>query len=169
VTDCDGLIDTAEGVAKFMDEIADLRINRPSLYMDMERDKLAYGGHMWFFQIRVASPHLSVIVVFDIKTLGAKAFKTGCRQSTTLRNVLESSTIPKIFHCVSNDQAALKASKIHKIWRMHSDRFKLVLDKLGFMVVSGSTFQIILWRNEFGYAVKLVCDCFLSLLTTTLS
>jgi hypothetical protein len=100
---------TVEGVASFVDAIADVPTEPPSLYMDIEGGKLAYHQtEMALLEVRFYSVVLTCTRVLDIHELKEDAFETPGTKGKPFKNLLESRDIPKVFHCVVKDQAALK-------------------------------------------------------------
>ncbi|KAI1812342.1 ribonuclease H-like protein [Poronia punctata] len=103
-----GLIDTTPGIALMVDEIYNLPCSPPSLYIDLEGVNLSRHGTLSILQIHVRTTSQNYLV--DIKTLGHEAFLTpGMHSATTvtLKSILESRTIPKVFFDVRCDSDAL--------------------------------------------------------------
>ncbi|KAI1269148.1 ribonuclease H-like protein [Xylariaceae sp. FL1019] len=104
--DANGLLDTAEAVAAMVDKLHELPIHPPSLYVHLEGVDLSRHGTISILQIHVRTSHQNYLV--DVKTLGETAFSTqGTRTSTTLKAILESPLIPKVFFDIRNDSDAL--------------------------------------------------------------
>ncbi|KAL8870165.1 MAG: hypothetical protein Q9174_003726 [Haloplaca sp. 1 TL-2023] len=99
-------VDTLEKVATLVDNLASLPTSTPSLYLDLEGVNLSRHGSVSILQI-YAQPVNRVYLV-DVHTLQDQAFSTpGKDNSATLKSILESATIPKVFFDVRNDSDAL--------------------------------------------------------------
>jgi hypothetical protein len=100
---------TVESVASFVNAIVDVPTEPPSLYMDIEGGKLAYHRtEKALLEVHVSSVVLTCTRVLNIHKLKEDAFETPGTKGKPFKNILESRDIPKIFHCVTKDQAALK-------------------------------------------------------------
>jgi exonuclease 3'-5' domain-containing protein 1 len=102
---CGYLIDTPDAVAHLVDSLLDLPRNPPSLYMDIEGVNLSRLGSVSILQILVLPCDKTYLV--DIHVLKGEAFTTAGATGQTLKDVLESATIPKVFFDVRNDSDAL--------------------------------------------------------------
>src|SRR5689334_19054318 len=98
-------IDSREAVASFIDAISDLPTEVPSLYIDLEGINLCRQGSISLLVIFV-QPKNHVYFV-DIHKLHDEAFTTTSADGTTLKTILESPKIPKVFFDVRNDSDAL--------------------------------------------------------------
>lgn len=100
------LVDTVEALPAFIALLLEQPTKpSPSLFLDLEGVKLSRQGTISILQIHLAPLNKSYLV--DIHTLGLKAFDTAYDAGNTLRSVLQSSTIPKVFFDVRNDSDAL--------------------------------------------------------------
>lgn len=99
------LIDSVEAVSTFIEKLIDLPTSPPSLYIDLEGVNLSRQGSISIIQIHVAPRNETYLI--DIHTLGAKAFDTRGGLDQTLRSILQSTMIPKVFFDVRNDSDAL--------------------------------------------------------------
>ncbi|KAK3313022.1 ribonuclease H-like domain-containing protein [Apodospora peruviana] len=103
------LIDTPSAVSAMVDTLAGLPANppRPSLYIDVEGINLSRQGSISILQIHVHPIRHTYLV--DIHILGSAAFSTlgTTTTTTTLKSILESPDIPKVFFDVRNDSDAL--------------------------------------------------------------
>ncbi|XHG05350.1 hypothetical protein AWENTII_008578 [Aspergillus wentii] len=99
------LVDTCAGVAELVEALTDLPVSPPSLYVDLEGVNLSRHGTVSILQIYVLPQDQSYLV--DVYTLGGEAFSTKAPNGRTLRDILESPTIPKVFFDVRNDSDAL--------------------------------------------------------------
>ncbi|CAG8151951.1 unnamed protein product [Penicillium nalgiovense] len=98
-------IDTCAGVAELIGDLTDLPAKPPSLYIDLEGVNLSRHGTISILQIFVL-PKRSTFLI-DIYGLKDKAFSYPGPSGTTLRAILESPSIPKVFFDVRNDSDAL--------------------------------------------------------------
>ena len=76
----------------------------PSLYIDLEGINLSRNGSISILQVFVSSSRRTYLV--DIHTLRNKAFSTPGTNGCTLKDILESDVIPKVFFDVRNDSDA---------------------------------------------------------------
>lgn len=96
-----------------VNSLTGLPTNPPSLFVDLEGINLSRQGSISIIQIYVSSKDCTYLI--DVHTLGAKAFSTaGSSKSSsaggskyTLKEILESDAIPKVFFDVRNDSDAL--------------------------------------------------------------
>jgi exonuclease 3'-5' domain-containing protein 1 len=112
--------------------IKDLPTSPPSLYIDLEGEKLSRNGRISLLTL-YALP-INTVYLIDIHALGAAAFTTPAHTISTtaaneepssakltptlepivtLKSILESPTIPKVFFDVRNDSDALFAPLRH--------------------------------------------------------
>ncbi|OCK80222.1 hypothetical protein K432DRAFT_382405 [Lepidopterella palustris CBS 459.81] len=102
-------ISTTLGLQALLNTILSLPTSPPSLYVDLEGHSLGRNGSIALLTLYIfptATCHL-----IDIHILGAAAFTTTCTlpapTSTSLKTILESPAIPKVFFDVRNDADAL--------------------------------------------------------------
>ncbi|SPO04166.1 uncharacterized protein DNG_06849 [Cephalotrichum gorgonifer] len=100
-----GLVDTPEAVSALVDVLHGLPVRPPSLYIDIEGVNLSRQGTISILQVFVRPKSRTYLV--DIHILGNKAFATPGANGGTLKQILESETIPKVFFDVRNDSDAL--------------------------------------------------------------
>ena len=98
-------VDTCSAVADLVDTLSNLPISPPSLYIDLEGISLSRNGSVSIMQLLVLPKKQTFLI--DIHTLGSKAFLTIGKSSETLKGILESASIPKVFFDVRNDSDAL--------------------------------------------------------------
>ncbi|KAH6656033.1 ribonuclease H-like domain-containing protein [Truncatella angustata] len=98
-------IDTPTKLSAVLDSIYDLPTNPPSLYIDLEGENLSRHGTISILQLFISSTEQTYLI--DIHTLEDMAFTTGNKDGLTLKDILESSMIPKVFFDVRNDSDAL--------------------------------------------------------------
>ncbi|KAI1179945.1 ribonuclease H-like protein [Nemania sp. FL0916] len=103
-----GLLDTRESVSSLIDSLIGLPVSPPSIYVDMEGVNLCRFGTLSILQVHIRP--LSQTYLVDITKLGKEAFGIKGSQTTdTLRSILESKSIPKVFFDVRRDSDALFA------------------------------------------------------------
>lgn len=101
-----GLIDTPAALAILVDILYGQPTTPPSLYIDLEGVNLSRTGTVSILQIYLLPTNRAYLV--DVHTLGHQAFSTrGGATGHTLKEILESDTIPKVFFDVRNDSDAL--------------------------------------------------------------
>ncbi|KAL9634692.1 MAG: hypothetical protein Q9164_003946 [Protoblastenia rupestris] len=103
------LIDTTAAIAQLIDNITNLPISPPSLFIDLEGINLSRNGSLSLIQL-LANPQNHTYLI-DVHVLGNAVFTTpGIRNGmTTLKNIFESAHTPKIFFDVRNDSDTLFA------------------------------------------------------------
>ncbi|RYP84697.1 hypothetical protein DL769_001131 [Monosporascus sp. CRB-8-3] len=99
------MIDTCEALSTMIDVLQGLPSSPPSLYVDLEGDSLSRHGSISLLQVYVMPRDHTYLV--DIRTLGARAFSVPGAGGRTLKQILESPSIPKVFFDVRNDSDAL--------------------------------------------------------------
>ncbi|CAI6087788.1 unnamed protein product [Clonostachys chloroleuca] len=100
-------VDTQEVLSDAIDGLVDLPSSPPSLYVDLEGINLSRHGTISILQIHVRTTGHTYLI--DVLTLGSLAFSTSgiLHTETTLKSILESDQIPKVFFDVRNDSDAL--------------------------------------------------------------
>lgn len=98
-------IDTASSLRRVIDQITDLPTDPPSLYLDLEGIRLGRKGSISLISI-LATPQNAVYIV-DVHLLRDAAFYTSGSKGESLRSILESMHIPKVFFDIRNDSDAL--------------------------------------------------------------
>ena len=103
------IVDTSGSIIAFLDSLESQTHTDPLpyLYCDLEGVKLSRHGSVSIFQIYVSS--LSCTFLIDIHVLSEKAFLTPNESGMTLKSLLESDSITKVFFDVRNDADALYA------------------------------------------------------------
>ncbi len=101
------LVDSSTSVVSLLNDLENQPTSPPSLYLDIEGIKLSRHGSISIIQL-FHLPQNSVFLI-DIFILREAAFDTANSSGTTLRSILESPTIPKVFFDVRNDSDALFA------------------------------------------------------------
>ncbi|KAI1160688.1 ribonuclease H-like protein [Nemania serpens] len=99
-------LDTTAAISSVVDEFSGLPSSPPSLYIDLEGVNLSRRGTISILQIHIRTTSQNYVV--DVMKLGEAAFLTqGSRTVNTLKSILESPSIPKVFFDVRNDSDAL--------------------------------------------------------------
>ncbi|PKY09371.1 exonuclease [Aspergillus campestris IBT 28561] len=101
------LVSTRAGIVELVGEIADLPTSPPSLFVDLEGVNLSRHGTISILQIYAAPLDRTYLV--DVHILKEKAFSQPAGNGMTLKDVLELSSIPKVFFDVRHDSDALFA------------------------------------------------------------
>ena len=99
------LINTTSSLQSFLDGIIDDTSQPPILYVDLEGNNLSRHGTLSLVNIFVESE--SKVYFVDVTTLQYNAFDTTGSNGRTLRTVLESDDIIKVFFDIRNDSDAL--------------------------------------------------------------
>lgn len=102
------LIDSKESLSTFLKAIYNLPTSPPSLYLDLEGKDLGRDGTIEIIQVYVLP--LQHTYLIDIHVLGTAAFTTPSAtpsSTTTLKDILESSSIPKCIFDIRHDSDAL--------------------------------------------------------------
>ena len=99
------IIDSTTTNAGLVDTLATLPTSPPSLYLDIERINLSRHGSISIIQLFV--PLQNHVFLIDVHVLGAAAFSTQNSNGQTLKHILESPDIPKVFFDVRHDSDAL--------------------------------------------------------------
>jgi len=101
------IVNTPNEVVSLLNDIENRPTNPPSLYLDIEGVRLSRHGSISIIQLfNVPQNHVFLI---DIFVLRQAAFDTPNRCGITLRSILESEIIPKVFFDLRNDSDALFA------------------------------------------------------------
>lgn len=99
------LIDTAPALIAFLDGLGECKGQLPSLYVDLEGNNLSRSGTLSLITILV-EPQQKVYFV-DVTTLKKEAFDTTGSKKRSIRSILESKEIIKVFFDIRNDSDAL--------------------------------------------------------------
>ncbi|MCJ1239609.1 hypothetical protein MMC14_007607 [Varicellaria rhodocarpa] len=99
------IIDTPTAITNLLTVLANLPTNPPSLYLDLEGINLSRHGSISIIELFVFP--LNHVYLVDVHVLGEKAFSTLGSDSRTLKVILESTDILKVFFDVRNDFDAL--------------------------------------------------------------
>lgn len=101
------LVDSPSSLVSLLNDLEDQPTSPPSFYLDIEGIRLSRHGSISIIQL-FHLPHDSIFLI-DVYILREAAFDTANQSGTTLRSILESPTIPKVFFDVRNDADALYA------------------------------------------------------------
>lgn len=99
------LIDTTSALVTFLNDLGQCSGQPPSLYIDLEGNNLSRHGTLSLMTILVEDQQKLYLI--DVTTLGARAFDTDGSDDRSLRTVLESKDIIKVFFDIRNDSDAL--------------------------------------------------------------
>lgn len=101
------LINTTAALIAFLDGLGDCKGQPPSLFVDLEGNNLSRHGTLSLITILV-EPRQKVYFI-DVTTLEREAFDTSGSDGHTIRDILESKDIIKVFFDIRNDSDALFA------------------------------------------------------------
>lgn len=99
------LVDTVAALQDFLNNLPPCNEKRPDLYVDLEGDDLCRHGTLSLVSIFVESR--SIVHLIDVTILKAQAFSTAGSDGGTLKSILESKEILKVFFDIRNDSDAL--------------------------------------------------------------
>ena len=99
------MIDSPQALKAFLGSLPDLEGPTPSLYIDLEGNNLSRKGTLSLVTILVEPRHTVHLV--DVTGLGKLAFHTAGPDGKTLKHILESQEIVKVFFDIRNDSDAL--------------------------------------------------------------
>jgi exonuclease 3'-5' domain-containing protein 1 len=101
------VVDTAPILAEIINTFEGLPSEPPSLFIDLEGINLSRHGQVSIMQIHVSPTKRTYLI--DIYALCEEVFSTRSENGVTLKGVLESATVSKVFFDVRNDSDALFA------------------------------------------------------------
>jgi exonuclease 3'-5' domain-containing protein 1 len=96
-----GLVNTCTAISGLIDIIVSLCTSPLSLYLDLEGVNLSRHGSVCILQAHNYTDGRTCII--DIHTLGDKISSTVRTSGQTLKGILESDSIPKVFFDIRND------------------------------------------------------------------
>lgn len=99
------IIDTAGALEEFLDDVPAPTTGPPAWFIDLEGNNLSRQGTLSLMTVLI-KPRGTIYIV-DITTLGQTAFTTSASNERTLKDILESKDIVKVFFDVRNDSDAL--------------------------------------------------------------
>jgi exonuclease 3'-5' domain-containing protein 1 len=102
---CVEMIDTQLGLRSMIDRMANLPTSPPSLFRDLEGRNLGRYGSISILSIYAVPTNTAFLV--DVQLLGSDVFDSTNTRKISLKTILESSTIPKVFFDVLKCSDAL--------------------------------------------------------------
>lgn len=99
------IIDSRRVLRAFIDGLPDFKGSDPSLYIDLKGNNLSRNGTLSLITILVEPRH--TVHLLDITTLGGDAFSIAGSSGQTIKRILESREVVKVFFDVRNDSDAL--------------------------------------------------------------
>ncbi|EFY96889.1 DnaQ-like (or DEDD) 3'-5' exonuclease superfamily protein [Metarhizium robertsii] len=99
------VVDSIPLLQTVLTKLQGLPSNPPSLFVDLEGIKLGRSGSVSLLSVHVAPTAKTYII--DIFKLGEEAFTATSTSGISLKNILESENIPKVFFDIRNDSNAL--------------------------------------------------------------
>jgi exonuclease 3'-5' domain-containing protein 1 len=101
------LVDSTDSLGTLLNTLTTLPVDPPCIYIDLEGAKLSRTGSISL--ILLFLPPKDHVYLIDVFTLGNATFTTAGKDTTTLKDIFESATIPKVFFDVRNDSDVLYA------------------------------------------------------------
>ena len=98
-------IDSTDALVSFLDSLPDCKGQPPSLYIDLEGNNLSRDGTLSLITVLVKPQEMLYLV--DVTQLKRDAFETESSAGLTLKCILESNDICKVFFDIRNDSDAL--------------------------------------------------------------
>ena len=99
------VVDSVKLVSELVDCIFQCPFQPPLIFVDLEGIQLSRHGSISIIQVLV--PPSPKVYLVDVHTLSDKSFSSLGRRGSTLKSILESEEIPKIFFDVRRDSDAL--------------------------------------------------------------
>ncbi|KAI9771038.1 MAG: hypothetical protein M1839_002974 [Geoglossum umbratile] len=99
------VVDSTTTLRSLLDNTVGLATNPPSLYLDLEGVNLGRHGSISIISLYISPVKKTFLI--DVHRLGETTFSTTNGSATSLKTILESPTIPKVFFDVRNDSDAL--------------------------------------------------------------
>lgn len=99
------VIDSEESLIPLLDSITSLAVEPPSLYINLEGIAVGRNGSISILSLYIAPTKETYLI--DIHSLQETAFSTTTASGNSLKNILESPTIPKVVFDIRNDSDAL--------------------------------------------------------------
>ncbi|KAL7940930.1 ribonuclease H-like domain-containing protein [Trichoderma barbatum] len=99
------LVDDVVAMAGVVDTLTGLPNKPPSIYVDLEGVRLSRYGSISILQLYIHPTRTTYLV--DVLSLQHLCFYTPGRRGQTLKNILETNDIPKVFFDVRSDSDAL--------------------------------------------------------------
>jgi exonuclease 3'-5' domain-containing protein 1 len=99
------VVDAIPALSSLLYSLRHLPTDPPSLFFDIEGVNLGRHGSMSLVSLYVAPQSTTYII--DVHILGAEAFQVVDTNNNSLKDILESADIPKVFFDIRNDSDAL--------------------------------------------------------------
>lgn len=99
------MVDPPAAIVSLVDSLSDLPNHPPSIYVDIEGVNLSRHGSISILQLHILPTDETHLI--DVHTLGEEAFSTVATNGDTLKDILESESIIKVFFDIRNDSDAL--------------------------------------------------------------
>ncbi|MCJ1230512.1 hypothetical protein MMC12_007186 [Toensbergia leucococca] len=99
------IVDSVPKLQDLLNDLDSLPVHPPALYLDMEGKELGRDGSVSIMELLVI-PSYQVYLI-DIHTLGTTAFSTPDSTGRSLKSILESESVTKVFFDIRADSAAL--------------------------------------------------------------
>lgn len=99
------IIDLEASLLPLLDSIANLAVDPPSLYIDLKGTALGRHGSISILSLYIAPTKKTYLI--DIRSLGKAVLSTTTKSGTSLKTILEPSTIPKVVFDIRNISDAL--------------------------------------------------------------
>jgi exonuclease 3'-5' domain-containing protein 1 len=99
------MIDTRLSMKTFLDDLSNCVGPESSIYIDLEGNNLSRHGTLSLITVLAEPRHKTHLV--DVTSLGNEAFTIAGSDGRTLKNILESPKIVKVFFDIRNDSNAL--------------------------------------------------------------
>lgn len=99
------MIDSKQQLIAFIDRLPDCKASKPSLYVDLEGNNLSREGTLSLVTVLVEPRR--TIHLLDVTELGNDAFTTAGSDGRTIKQLLESAEVRKVFFDIRNDSEAL--------------------------------------------------------------
>lgn len=99
------MIDSKPALQAFIDDLPDCDDPVPNLYVDLEGNNLSRDGTLSLITVLVEPRH--TVHLIDVTGLGDEAFTIAGSSGRTIKQILESKEIVKVFFDIRNDSDAL--------------------------------------------------------------
>ncbi|KAL3587586.1 hypothetical protein FPOAC2_13483 [Fusarium poae] len=110
-------VNNATAIAELVDSLDGPPTVHPSIFIDLEGVNLSRHGTISIMQVYYLPRKCTYLI--DVYTLGDKCFSTPGRNGRTLKEILESDSVTKVFFDVRNDSDALYGNYQIKLAGIH--------------------------------------------------
>jgi exonuclease 3'-5' domain-containing protein 1 len=110
-------VNNATAIAELVDSLDGPPTVQPSIFIDLEGVNLSRHGTISIMQVYYLPIKCTYLI--DVYTLGDKCFSTPGRNGRTLKEILESDSVTKVFFDVRNDSDALHGNYQIKLAGIH--------------------------------------------------